>query len=371
MPGGLDTLPGITVSGVPTTYGYGVGQDQIAALLQRQQQEYQSYIASMAQQPTGGGVLDAALPLVALPELLVEAPRLTPEPVVRPIAGVGSAANEATVARSILGIGADIVSGIGLALVPLPTAPGAGNLNEPLPGSKERPIELPQVEVVAFPVDNPIEGLKPFNDVQPILRPFADQYLIPDFGFGRPDAVPGIEGVPRPGTVTAPSSRPRAPADLAPDLRLDPFADPFAQPGARPAPSPAPGLDARPGVRPGTPSLPTAPGLGIPLGDIFNNPINVPTLAPNPFVDPLTGIDSLLSPSPESEPKPDAAEDPCNCGSKKKKEKKKKRKPRSVCWKGTYVQRATGISYKRVKQVICGTNIEVGDAANDPFFNLN
>jgi len=51
-------------------------------------------------------------------------------------------------------------------------------------------------------------------------------------------------------------------------------------------------------------------------------------------------------------PRKDA--DSCQCESKKKKPKKKS-KPREVCYRGTYTQRARGITYNPREEVPCTT----------------
>lgn len=48
-------------------------------------------------------------------------------------------------------------------------------------------------------------------------------------------------------------------------------------------------------------------------------------------------------------PQPDL--DRCRCP--KPKRSSKKRQPRTVCYRGTYVQRSKGISYRRLEEVPC------------------
>jgi len=46
-------------------------------------------------------------------------------------------------------------------------------------------------------------------------------------------------------------------------------------------------------------------------------------------------------------------EDQCSCSEKKEKKKKNKRKDRSVCYRGTYVEKARGLLKTRRERVPC------------------
>lgn len=60
-----------------------------------------------------------------------------------------------------------------------------------------------------------------------------------------------------------------------------------------------------------------------------------------------------LDPLPEPQPAP--KEDPCGECAKQRKKDKKKRKPREVCWKGTFIEKATGQTKIRRTRVSCAT----------------
>jgi len=72
-------------------------------------------------------------------------------------------------------------------------------------------------------------------------------------------------------------------------------------------------------------------------------PVPLPLPVPDVLAQPLA---LLQQPFPRGRPKD------CVCDEEKKKEKKK-RKPRSECWKGSYIETATGTKKHRREQVTC------------------
>lgn len=271
-----------------------------------------------------------------------------------------------------------------------------GELLEPLPGDIARPIPLPEVQVIATrPPRTPIGGLPPlpFDPFEPpnwgdligrfpTPTPFPPRWPIFD-----PDARPGPKPIrrvdpridpdpaldpifePQPARPASPEPSPRAPELVPtpiPGIRTQPIGDPFPPPASRPSTRPSP--------RPTTHSDPDP--LKQPFGDPFSNPLGDPLweTAPRP------GAPGLPRPSPRSpflplpsmpvtdapgapsldafaDPKAEPKKaDPCKCkpcSSGEKKKKKKKRKPRSVCYKGTYVELRNGLSKTRIEKVPC------------------
>lgn len=315
-----------------------------------------------------------------LPNVAVESTRLS-SPGMNTFAAA-EAANDATYRTTLLrgGLVADLLGAAGRVLGPLTLifTPGntgpdrTGELNEPLrdisspqPGPTDvatvdsggvpTPEELPNVDVIAFPNPRGTPSSVPSPDIFP-----APLGLPWDLPYGVPATVPLPSAPPR--TAPRPSLRPAPDTVARPDVgpNVDPLADPFAlpapnlqplpRPAARPAPEPAP--------RP-SPRAPADP-LALPFDPL--RPFAQPESRPVPGDVTSDLIDFLLRGSPE--PSPDAQPEPeldkCNCDSKKKKKKKKdKPKDRAVCWKGTYVQRARGISYTRREQVPCAPSISV------------
>lgn len=101
---------------------------------------------------------------------------------------------------------------------------------------------------------------------------------------------------------------------------------------------------------PGT--SPTSPSTG-------RTPSRVsPAPALSFYTDLGLGIGTATSPRPGDggnfgEPPPPVKQDQCSCSEKKEKKKKSKRKPRTVCYRGTYVEKASGLSKTRREQVPC------------------
>lgn len=204
------------------------------------------------------------------------------------------------------------------------TLPGLPFPNYP-PAGPDVDLPLDNIDVVA----NPFEGLTELPHVPgPIDLPF---YNYPGVGSEpsplSPLGEPGVDPIPDVFTAPGTTPRPATPGQPAPDLLDVPFDDPFPDAWADPS-SPSP-FDAPPRGAPVTPP-----------GDFFT-----PSDPLDPFLTPDLGDDSR-TPTPPS--------DAGGCGCPKKpKKKKKKSDPRSVCWKGTYIQRARGVSYYKREKVPC------------------
>lgn len=206
------------------------------------------------------------------------------------------------------------------------------------------PIPLEPVELPEFIVSPPAISPRP---MVPLPSDIEVPRYVPDFGIGA-----------RPGPAPAPTSTPRI--DPAP-RPADPDLEPFAPPDIAPLPRPA---------------SPSAPDLfGAPLPDIIRDPIADPFTPPalptptrpdtrTPTVTPEDPILTFLQPLPtpstplqpvltEFSPQPlKPVSNTCSCAPKKK-PKKKKSKDRDICYRGTYVQRKKGISYKKIEEVPC------------------
>lgn len=202
------------------------------------------------------------------------------------------------------------------------------------------PPELPVVELPEFLINPPAVSPRPY--VPTIELPYAPgphdytQFGDPGSGLGAPPRSPDrITDLPGETLepVATPERRPvpRPTDDPAPFLFDAPFADPFGDAVGDPA-APSP-FDAPPGTSPRAPDRFAIPTPFDPLGPSLD-------LIPDPLSTPLP---------PKDTPPIEAG-----CGCKKKPKKKaKERPPRAVCWRGTYVQRAKGISYTRREQVPC------------------
>lgn len=272
--------------------------------------------------------------------------------------------------------------------------PRTGELDEPLPGDPRRPIPLPNVDVVGTrPPRTPIDGLPPlpfewfeppnWRDLIGDRIDVAPQPRVPFFdplGPGpqpvrivtpRIDPTPGLDPFEpmQPERRADPSPVPRTPDVVPapiPGIRTDPIGDPFSQPISRPGDRQSP----RPTPRPtpiGRPEFDDQP-IGDPLWDAMprpGGPSPVPRPTPrSPFLSlptmPVIGEPLLpgVDPRTLAKPSPDKTGG-CNCpkarpcSDSKKKKKKKKRKPRAICYRGTFVERANGLSKKRLEQVPC------------------
>lgn len=109
----------------------------------------------------------------------------------------------------------------------------------------------------------------------------------------------------------------------------DPYVSPLPTPGSRP------------GARPFRPQIP-APGSPLaPFAPLV--PSYPPTFSPNPV-----GIPTPLA---QFQPSPTGR---CQCTTTQQKPKpRKKTPPRTVCYRGTYVENSTGLTKKKLEQVPC------------------
>jgi len=209
------------------------------------------------------------------------------------------------------------------------------------------PVDLPEVVVNPPPVSVPNIPEAPAPLEVPLEEVHLDPGNIPNVG------IPNINPRPGPGSAPATRSAPRS----NPLSFLDPFAavllalNPFASAASSPAanlarnPSSFPSVGARPVANP-QPSVPRAPGQPLSPGsgtDLFNITSPNPTLSPGLSLDPFT---SALS-------NPQTNQDKCRCDEKKKAKKREPKPPRTVCYRGTYQQRAKGISYHKGEQIPC------------------
>lgn len=141
---------------------------------------------------------------------------------------------------------------------------------------------------------------------------------------GLPTAIfPGPANQPRETPSPQPVGTPNAAPNPNPALDVFPIASPA--PSVRPQPQPAP--------------PPSRPQVDIPL-----------YFAPQ-MPGPGKRIIGDLVPVPDLGPVPQEELDRCNCEPKKK--SKKPKKPRAVCYRGTYTERAKGLIKSRKEQVPC------------------
>lgn len=171
-----------------------------------------------------------------------------------------------------------------------------------------------------------IPGTRPGSVALPEYLPF-------------PVSGPGVGNAPEPFFEPAPRNRPvEKPVDEPfPATFPEPFSPGVPSPGIVPAPAPVP--SPAPAPEPFTPAVPL-PGL---------NPIQLPGQGLQPF--------APLAPDlqPQPFPQPSTAADPCNCGGKEQSKKKRKKKSsgRSVCYRGTYVEKQRGLTKRRRERVDC------------------
>lgn len=208
------------------------------------------------------------------------------------------------------------------------------------------PVDLPEVVVnppavtppreiaPPAPLEVPLEAIEfdPYGTGQPSVSPGARPGSAPATRSpARVSPVPAAS--PFPGNLLGIGSAFALASALAPGVAGDASAIPRAR--ARPTPpaqrSPSPGTP--PSIRPGTPVD-------------FLNPIVPQIVGPVPSLN--LGVFSAANPSPQQ----DTKRDKCKCDEKKKKESKP-RQPRTKCFKGTFRQRAKGISYSRGEEIPC------------------
>lgn len=279
----------------------------------------------------------------------------------------------------------------------------------PLPQSPALPISTPLPEVVTLPTvtvsppqrQTPPRTVFPIIDIGPNLVDFSPVPLdvpLPDVVTPEeappapPDkiAAPSLPGevpigLPRPGVIVIPRDIPwweAVPAVATPTMTPEPGPSfvPFLIPSI-PDVTTTPGIDIVPdvGVRPGldTPADRTTriPGIDIGVPSILDIPasldpaIAVPTpdtvrpleLVPTldvrtdlftPTAEPLPFASPLADPLPFAGTRTNVVTDVDTCECEKKKPKKK-RKPRDKCFKGTYIQRASGTIFRPTEEVPC------------------
>lgn len=197
----------------------------------------------------------------------------------------------------------------------------------PLPGWGGDSLPVGPLRYTDDPVSAP-GFVDPLPDLEPELQPQFQPEQTP-----RPDPAPSpllplAWPLPEPG----------------PQIVADPFPSPTARPSPAPGPTPAPIPDIGPApLNPGDFQIPS---------DIFRPAPVTPGL---PIVAPM--LPDLMPDQPASaDPQPFRA-DPCNCpkltDAPEKKKPKKETPPRSVCYRGTYVQNTRGISYNQLERVPC------------------
>lgn len=201
----------------------------------------------------------------------------------------------------------------------------------PFPSAPPADVDLPE-----FLVSPPSASPSPLNPALPVPYWW-------EFPFGSPN----YELDPGPRSTPAPTSPPGV------DPVLDPFAEPVAFPDGTSRPRPA---------RPPAPDVLSDPLPDL-IGNPFGNPFPAPTLPSGPRTAPRTPTGPLIpfdfAPpgvgtqpfAPEIPLKPPTKADPCGCGKKKK--PKSKRKERDVCYRGTYIERKSGLSKTKIEQVPC------------------
>lgn len=160
-----------------------------------------------------------------------------------------------------------------------------------------------------------------------------------------PDPIPGmgLDPFPLEDPRGEPAPEPSVSRRPDPVAQPIPWETPFDEPLPRAEPAPAPAPRARPPV--------VAPPTVLPIGPYGGEPL-APALMPSP---------ELATPPVFSRP----PADPCNCQESKPK-KKRKKKPRSVCYRGTYTERATGLQKRRRERVDCKTGKPLHSSAPIP-----
>ena len=204
-----------------------------------------------------------------------------------------------------------------------------------------------------------------------------------DLGYKAPKTKTGRKGPPR-----RPKLRTRT---TDPELPPPPFGQTVPDRLPRPD-APLPGTQPRPQTRPAIQPFPTSPKVqpqprpgraptAAPLGRTYPNPAflafpffapksqpaglpTIPSFTPSPLIaigpsnrpprfdrPGLTAKYPQGLPLPALQPQPYSSGDPCQCS--KPARTRKKRKPRTVCYRGEYVERANGLTKYRKRKVPC------------------
>lgn len=200
--------------------------------------------------------------------------------------------------------------------------PGAVPVAPPRPRGRPVTISRPRVETrpdVAAVVRSPPSSPRP--PPVPASIPQAQEVSLPGtISAPAPRAIPTVQAPP-----TQVPSWVRELARLAPAVLGVPLLGNWVG-----APNVRPNL---PSSRPGTlPGLGSIPGLG-------------PTPALNPATNPLTTFNRAVANSPAQELDRQCRE--------RAKQRRKKRKPRTECWKGSYVETRKGTLKKRREKIRC------------------
>lgn len=296
-----------------------------------------------------GGLLGLLTPTPTAPRALDEAPDPLPE-----LEVTGTRPPKAPTSRPNLGDvplppnwndlvtwGPRTVPGFPIVRIPL----WSDDLGSPIPDSERRDTGAPRTPR-SDPVDDIVDEVDvvarrprpvPANPASPYVfgTPLADPFGVP---FGDPFDQPSVE--PEPSKRPAPVRTPRTvdapllfdvPAlDPLPDLKWDPFS-------------------------------PTAPEpfADVPVDDPVRLTPRLPSPFPPTFASPLPDDPLALEPEPFEAPL--LPRDPCNCTKVDEERKpKKKKKPRTICRKGTYIERSN--SLKKLPDVLvnCETGEEFG-----------
>lgn len=213
----------------------------------------------------------------------------------------------------------------------------------PIPGRKRGRAEDPERPGSAEPdtAGDPVlsGGNAPSLDVPTVVVEGTRPGPLP-----APAPLPGpsltVPGVDYYAPVNSPVRPPATNARRRPKQRfaVDPLSHEYGTPFPQPLPLPLP---LAPRSRPVPTGAPNPSGPSAPL------PFPAPT--------PSSPIIGALDPLPEPGPVP--VEDPC--AQQRARQRKKKRSPRAECWKGTYIEKAQGISKVRRVRVDCGTGAEL------------
>lgn len=250
-------------------------------------------------------------------------------PVVR--AGAGSLA-------AILARGAGLLGGL-LYVDPNPKGVKSDRRDE-FPDPKKGPIQPPPNQPSKGPRTRPVIG-------RPVVAP--------------PPTAP---------LPALPETRPRTPSPvLRPSV---PSAPPREIPSRPTSPMPSPASGSRPASAPFPTASPATGPKSAPLPRLFAFPMLAPFLFANPntnrsvrnqpgqsiepvyrFSEPigLTRIRPGGLRSPLTSPSPSSSSDNCSCA--KPARNRKPRKPRDVCYKGEYIERANGITKFKRRKIKC------------------
>lgn len=210
--------------------------------------------------------------------------------------------------------------------VPGPMFPGRPGNPPALPNPAQSPARSPTAAPV--PAPNPRPGRSPGEP------PPRETEVSPNAPIS---PAPVSPTVPRPGSYPRP----------APGPTPTPRPGPASRPAAPPAPAPLP-------VWRVIPWLPLSPGskpASWPKWRLSPRPSPSPAGQPSPLSPPLTGIEPGGVASPLTQPVPRS--EPCESAQQRQRKKRKRRKRRTVCYRGTYRETATGLMKWKKERVSC------------------